>query len=80
MQLDPLTLKVAYLASVIGSDIGSLLLPIGTLASLTWMQILKRHHIILSWRDYIKVTALTIPPTVLFILIILGYWVEWIFK
>ena len=30
MGLDPLTLKISYLANVIGSDMGSLLLPMGT--------------------------------------------------
>lgn len=80
MQLDPLTLKIAYLASVIGSDVGSLLLPIGTLASLIWMHILKEHNVKVNWKDYVKVTIIAIPPTVLFTLIILPYWVEWVYK
>ena len=80
MHLDPLTLKIAYLASVIGSDVGSLLLPIGTLASLIWMHILKQNNIKVQWKDYVKVTIIAIPPTVLFTLIILPYWVEWIYK
>jgi arsenical pump membrane protein len=79
MQLDPLTLKIAYLASVIGSDVGSLLLPIGTLASLIWMHILKEHNVKVYWKDYVKVTIIAIPPAVLFTLIILPYWVEWIY-
>lgn len=37
MGLDPLTLKISYLASVIGSDVGSLLLPIGTLGRLPYL-------------------------------------------
>ncbi|MGQ0415122.1 arsenic transporter, partial [Bacillus sp. HC-TM] len=45
MGLDPVTLKTIYLANIIGSDIGSLLLPIGTLASLIWMYILKQNKI-----------------------------------
>jgi len=79
MQLDPVTLKLAYLASVIGSDIGSLFLPIGTLASLIWMHILKQHRVKLSWNDYVKVTMLVIPPTVIFTLVILALWVQWIY-
>ena len=45
MGLDPITLKTIYLANIIGSDMGSLLLPIGTLASLIWMSILRKNKI-----------------------------------
>ncbi|MEC0305975.1 ArsB/NhaD family transporter [Paenibacillus lautus] len=79
MNLDPLTLKIAYLASVIGSDIGALLLPMGTLASLIWIHILKQHHVKIKWKDYIKVTILTIPPTLIFTLVILAFWVQWLY-
>ncbi|WP_141504569.1 arsenic transporter [Paenibacillus luteus] len=77
--LDPLTLKIAYLASVIGSDIGSLLLPIGTLATLMWMHIVRKDGVRISWGQYIKVTSLVIPVTVIFTLLLLSYWVSWIF-
>jgi len=81
MHLEPQTLKIAYLASVIGSDVGSLLLPMGTLASLIWMNILRQHKVKVSWwNDYVKITIIAIPPAVLFTLIILPYWVEWIYK
>jgi arsenical pump membrane protein len=79
MGLDPLTLKISYLASVIGSDIGSLLLPIGTLATIMWMHIIKRGKVKLSWGQYLKVTATVIPITVIFTLVILAFWVSWIF-
>jgi arsenical pump membrane protein len=79
MGLDPLTLKISYLASVIGSDVGSLLLPIGTLATLMWMHILKKGEVKISWGEYLKVTSVVIPITVLFTLIILTFWVYWIF-
>lgn len=78
MGLDPLSLKIAYLANVIGSDIGSLLLPIGTLASLLWFHLLRANHIRVEWRDYVKVTVLVIPATLLFTLVALYYWVSWI--
>jgi arsenical pump membrane protein len=79
MGLDPLTLKVSYLASVVGSDVGSLLLPIGTLATLLWMHILKKGKVKITWGEYLKITSIVIPITVLFTLIILAYWVSWIF-
>ncbi|SDN58847.1 arsenical pump membrane protein [Paenibacillus sp. yr247] len=79
MGLDPLTLKIAYLASVIGSDMGSLLLPTGTLASLIWMHILKQNKVKIKWSDYVRITLIVIPPAVLFTLIFLAYWVRWIF-
>ncbi|UKS29177.1 arsenic transporter [Paenibacillus sp. HWE-109] len=79
MELDPITLKVTYLASVVGSDLGSLLLPIGTLASLIWLHILKQNKVKVSWREYCKVTFLTIPPALIFTLVCLALWVSWIF-
>lgn len=79
MGLDPITLKTVYLATIIGSDIGSLLLPIGTLASLIWMNILRKAHVKISWKKYTAVTFIVIPPTVFFTLIILYYWISWIF-
>ncbi|TVY09507.1 arsenic transporter [Paenibacillus cremeus] len=79
MGLDPLTLKISYLASVIGSDVGSLFLPIGTLATLMWMHILKKGKVKITWGDYLKVTSTVIPITVIFTLAILAYWVSWLF-
>lgn len=79
MGLDPLTLKIAYLAAVIGSDIGSLLLPIGTLATLMWMHIVKKGKVKISWKDYLKVTSTVIPITLVFTLVLLAYWVQWLF-
>lgn len=79
MGLDPITLKISYLASVIGSDVGSLLLPIGTLATLMWMHIVRRGGVKISWGDYLKVTSIVIPITLIFTLVLLSYWVMWLF-
>ena len=79
MGLDAITLKTIYLANIIGSDIGSLLLPIGTLASLMWIYILKRNVIKVSWKDYISVTVKIIPITVVVTLFLLYYWVQIVF-
>ncbi|RDU35366.1 arsenic transporter [Neobacillus piezotolerans] len=80
MGLDPVTIKTVYLANIIGSDIGSLFLPIGTLATLMWMHILKREKVGIHWFEYIKVTVRVIPPTVLFTLVILFLWIELVYN
>ncbi len=79
LNLDLLSLKISYLASVIGSDVGSLILPMGTLATLMWMHIVRRGKVIITWWEYIKITLVVIPPTVIFTLVILYYWVSWLF-
>jgi arsenical pump membrane protein len=79
MHLDLLSLKISYLANVIGSDMGSLLLPIGTLATLMWMHIVRKGKVMISWWQYIKITIVVIPPATLFTLVILYYWVSWLF-
>jgi arsenical pump membrane protein len=79
MGLDPVTLKTIYLASIIGSDIGSLLLPIGTLASLIWMFILKQHKIHIKWMDYLSVSLIVIPISTIVTLFLLFYWVQMAF-
>ncbi|MDR7071087.1 arsenic transporter [Fictibacillus barbaricus] len=76
LHLDPVNLKTMYLASIIGSDIGSLLLPIGTLASLIWMHILKQHKIKVKWKDYLKVSLIAIPLTLLVTLFLLYHWIN----
>lgn len=75
MELSPVLLQVAYLANVMGSDIGSLLTPIGTLATLVWMFLLKKHRIKMTWGQYISVTILIIPFTLLVSLLSLCLWV-----
>lgn len=77
--LDEITLKTAYLASIIGSDIGSLLLPIGTLATLLWMHILKENGMKIGWGKYVKVTFVVIPPTLIFTMFCLYYWIKLLF-
>ncbi|KZE67153.1 arsenic transporter [Fictibacillus phosphorivorans] len=75
MNLDPFTLKAMYLASIVGSDIGSLLLPIGTLASLIWMHILKQNKVKVKWKDYLKLSLITIPLTLIVTLLMLYVWI-----
>lgn len=79
MGLDPITLKTIYLANIIGSDMGSLLLPIGTLASLIWMHILRKYKIHVKWKDYLRVSLIVIPISTIVTLFFLYYWVQFVF-
>ena len=79
MDIDSITMKTIYLANIIGSDMGSLLLPTGTLATLIWMHILRQNQVKVLWKDYLKVTILVIPITVICTLIILYFWIDWFF-
>jgi len=80
MGLDPVTLKTIYLANIIGSDMGSLLLPIGTLTSLIWMYILKQNKIKVKWKDYLSVSLIVIPLSTIVTLFLLFYWVQLFFS
>lgn len=73
LHLHATMLKLSYLANVLGSDIGSLLLPMGTLASLLWFHIVRRKMDI-SWKDYMKVSFVVIPPSLLIALMALYLW------
>ncbi|WP_183184283.1 arsenic transporter [Anoxybacteroides voinovskiense] len=79
MNIAPPLVKAAYLSMIIGSDIGSLLLPTGTLATLLWLHILKKYRFPVPWAMYIKTTILVIPLTVLFTLIMLYLWLALFF-
>ncbi|WNS76755.1 arsenic transporter [Bacillus sp. DTU_2020_1000418_1_SI_GHA_SEK_038] len=79
MGLDAITLKTIYLANIIGSDMGSLLLPIGTLASLIWMHILRKYKIKIKWKDYLSVSIIVIPISTIVTLFLLYYWVQMVF-
>ncbi|HZK55331.1 MAG TPA: ArsB/NhaD family transporter [Desulfosporosinus sp.] len=79
MGLDMPTLHIAYLASILGADIGSLITPMGTLASLIWMFLLKKNGIKISWASCLKVTIVVIPIGLLVSLFSLYFWLEWLF-
>jgi arsenical pump membrane protein len=79
MNLDLSTLQLAYLANIIGSDIGALISPMGTLATLIWMFILRKNNINISWKQYFKVTILVVPIGLMITLFALYFWTEWLF-
>lgn len=78
MGLDIHTLQVSYLAIIIGSDIGALITPMGTLATLLWMFVLKKNNIHVTWFHYFKVALLVIPISLMVTLLSLYFWIDWI--
>lgn len=48
------SLELAIYSSVIGSNIGAFLTPLGALAGIMWMNILKEHNIKYSFLDFVK--------------------------
>jgi len=76
MNLDPAILHSAYFANIIGADIGALILPMGTLASLIWMHLLRRNKVHFTWKKYVKATLVVIPISLLISLISLYIWLE----
>ena len=80
MELNPVIAQIAYLASVLGSDIGALLTPTGTLATLIWMFELKRHGVKLTWGKYLKVTFIVIPIGLFVSLFSLYLWIMLFFQ
>jgi arsenical pump membrane protein len=67
-------LHLSYSGVVLGSDLGALLTPVGTLASLLWFHLLRQNGHRYSWWDYIKISAVVIPAS--FMLALLGLYGE----
>jgi arsenical pump membrane protein len=51
------------LAALVGGDIGPRLLPIGSLAGLLWMDLLRRQGIAIGLRSFVRVGTLALVPT-----------------
>ena len=51
------------LAALVGGDIGPRLLPIGSLAGLLWIDLLRRHHVHISLAAFVRLGTLVLVPT-----------------
>ena len=74
MNLETDVMQSAYMANILGSDIGALLVPVGTLASLLWMFILRSHRIPITWGKYVKVAFAVVPAGLVVNLFTLYFW------
>jgi len=62
----------ALLAALIGGDIGPRLLPIGSLAGLLWMELLRRSGVTIPVGRFIRVGSLVLAPTLALSLVMLA--------
>jgi arsenical pump membrane protein len=62
------------LAALVGGDIGPRLLPIGSLAGLLWMDILRRVDVSISVWRFIRLGTIVLVPTLAFSLLLLAQW------
>ena len=60
--LNPTSLTGALYASIVGSNIGAFITPVGALAGIMWMGILKRHEVKYTFLDFIKYGVLIGVP------------------
>lgn len=63
---NPILLQMAVYAVIIGSNLGALITPIGALAGIMWMSLLRGRALSLSFQDFVKV-GFVHTPVVLFI-------------
>lgn len=78
MGLDLQTLQISYISIIIGSDIGALLSPLGTLATLLWMFVLRKNGVHITWSKYFKVALVVIPLTLFVTMIAFNLWLLFI--
>jgi arsenical pump membrane protein len=74
----PITEAMIY-ANLIGCVLGAKLSPIGSLATLLWLDVVKRNVQHIYWQQYVRVYVALVLPVLFFSLLFLALWIPWLY-